>query len=403
MTPTPKQQEIINDLHRFKVLVCGRKFGKTEIGVETVLGEALERPNKDLIYIASTFTEARDIVWNRMKKRYAPILVGEPNEARLEMKLRDLKGIGSSLLQLKSWEAVESLRGREFDYVIMDEIQNYKSFWTLYQEVLRPTLMPRKGRALFEGTPKGFNHLYDLFNLEGKDLSFKSFKFNSYDNPYLPKEEIDEMRQQMSEDKFAQECLAEFRKMEGLVYKEFDREKHLVDELPQAFQEVIGGVDFGFTNPAAVLTIKKDLEGCYWVMDEWYKVGKTDSEIADYVTQCKFNKVYPDPESAGGIQELKNRGCNVREVVKGKDSVKNGIDRVRALLKNNQLKISRSCINLTSEFESYCYPDKKDSRNMEEYPIKENDHALDALRYALVAQDAEKLQRATAHIFIPQW
>ena len=48
MTPTPKQQEIINDLHRFKVLVCGRKFGKTEIGVETVLGEALERPNKDL-------------------------------------------------------------------------------------------------------------------------------------------------------------------------------------------------------------------------------------------------------------------------------------------------------------------------------------------------------------------
>ena len=219
MTPTPKQQEIINDLHRFKVLVCGRKFGKTEIGVETVLGEALERPNKDLIYIASTFTEARDIVWNRMKKRYAPILVGEPNEARLEMKLRDLKGIGSSLLQLKSWEAVESLRGREFDYVIMDEIQNYKSFWTLYQEVLRPTLMPRKGRALFEGTPKGFNHLYDLFNLEGKDLSFKSFKFNSYDNPYLPKEEIDEMRTQMSEDKFAQECLAEFRKMEDQMWK----------------------------------------------------------------------------------------------------------------------------------------------------------------------------------------
>jgi phage terminase large subunit len=74
----------------------------------------------------------------------------------------------------------------------------------------------------------------------------------------------------------------------------------------------------------------------------------------------------------------------VVEVTKGKDSIKSGIDRIRELFKANKLHIHKSCINLISELETYSYPDKKDDHNEQEKPIKENDHALDALRYVIM-------------------
>lgn len=118
---------------------------------------------------------------------------------------------------------------------------------------------------------------------------------------------------------------------------------------------------------------------------EWYKTQRTDAQIAEYVASCKFNRVYPDPESPSAIEELNRKGVSVSEVIKNKDSIKNGINVVRELFKQNRLKIHTSCENLISELETYSYADKRPDHNEEENPIKENDHALDALRYALMS------------------
>ena len=168
------------------------------------------------------------------------------------------------------------------------------------------------------------------------------------------------------------------------MYKEFARPFHTFDELPRVSMiKTFGGLDFGFTNPAAAISIKKDKYANYWVTDEWYKRGQTDAQIADYVAGLRWEECYPDPESASGIEELKRRQVNVREVVKNKDSIRNGINVVRELFKTNRLKINKSCSNLLWELETYSYPMSKPDRAEEENPIKENDHALDALRYAL--------------------
>jgi PBSX family phage terminase large subunit len=264
-----------------------------------------------------------------------------------------------------------------------------RNFWLNWQEVLRPTLTDTKGDALFISTPKGFNHFYDLFNLEAKDKDYKSFHFTTYDNPFIPKEEIDKAKEELTEDRFAQEYLADFRKTEGLVYKEFSRDRHVYGEesLPD-ISETIAGIDFGFTNPCAVITIKKDKDNSYWVEQEWYKTKRTDAQIAEYVQSCNFNSVYPDPESPSAIEALNQKGIHVLEVIKNKDSIKNGINIVRDLFKQNKLKIHNSCINLISELETYSYPDKRPDHNEEENPIKEHDHALDALRYALMTNYA---------------
>ena len=376
MRLTPAQSQILSDTHRFRVLVCGRKFGKTELAIEEILCVALSKRDKEIVYLATNFGEARDIAWSRMNRRYKSVVKGEPNKTILEMYLYSQDG-GTSHLQLKGWESVETLRGREFDFIVLDETQNYKDFWMYWQEVLRPTLTPRRGSALFLGTPKGFNHFYDLRNQEARDDDFKSFHFTTYDNPYLPVDEIESARKQLTQDRFAQEYLADFRKSEGLVFKEFSREKHIYSELPSGDYRKFGGIDWGYVNPAAILDIRFNGKRFY-VEDEWYKSGRTDAMAAEYASKFGFEAVYPDPENQGAIEELRQRQVSVRDVFKGKGSVAAGIQKIRELLLSGRLLVNAKCLNLISEFESYSYEDDK-----RETPIDDNNHALSALRYVI--------------------
>src|SRR3990167_8815113 len=167
------------------------------------------------------------------------------NEQRLEIRVESKDG-GESIIFLRGWESVENLRGQAFDFLAIDEVAMMRNFWVNWYEVLRPTLTDKKGEALFASTPKGFNHFYDLSNQELTDKDFKTFHFTSYDNPYIPKEEIDLAKNQMTPERFAQEYLAQFSKTEGLVYKEFSREKHLYDTLPEKSFDKYAGIDFGY-------------------------------------------------------------------------------------------------------------------------------------------------------------
>ncbi len=388
MNLTPAQATIAKDNHRFRVVNCGRRFGKTTEAVEEIKGKALGRPSR-ICYIAPTYQQARDIAWEQLKNELRPI-TKNINEARLEIKTKTQDN-EESLIVLRGWESIETLRGQKFDFIVIDEIAQMRNFWLKWQEVIRPTLTDTKGEALFISTPKGFNHFYDLFNKENEDKDYKSFHFTTYDNPYVPKEEVDKAREELTEDRFAQEYLADFRKTEGLVYKEFSRERHLYGDSPQTFTavETIAGIDFGFTNPCAIISIVRDGDDHYWITQEWYKTGRTETQIAEYVASCKFNRVYPDPESPSAIQALNDKGVSVSEVIKGKDSVQSGISKVKELFKQNKLHIHKDCVALISELETYSYPDKRPDNNEAEKPIKENDHALDALRYAIMGNQPE--------------
>lgn len=396
MILTPSQSVIAKDRHRFRVLRCGRRFGKTALMIEEMKGIAISRPSR-IAYIATTNQQARDIVWVELLKELQGAII-KTNEARLEITTRTQHG-GESIIFLKGWESIETLRGQAFDFLGIDEIAMMRTFWTYWFEVLRPTLTDRKGQVLFASTPKGFNHFYDLCNLELKDPTFKTFHFTSWDNPHIPKEEIEAAEQTLPPETFSQEYMASFEKMEGLVYKEFNRKKHLYDEMPGGRFIKIAGVDFGYRNPAAVLHIYTDGDR-YYIDDEWYKSERTDIQIAEYVAGCDFDAVYPDPESPGGIEELRRKGVNTREVSKKKGSIKAGIQAVRELLINNRLKINKRCVNTISEFEMYAYDENKIERNEKEEPVKANDHALDALRYVLLTYKpnnrVEEVQRLQA-------
>lgn len=388
-----KTQAIVAlDKHRFRVLCCGRRWGKTTLAIDQMKGRAAIA-NSRIAYVAPTYQQARDIAWEPLRKDCTSA-AAKINESRLEITL-----VNGSQIALRGWESIETLRGQKLDLIVIDEVAMMRDFWSKWQEIIRPTLTDTRGEAIFISTPKGFNHFYDLFNLEAKDTDYKSFHFTTYDNPHIPKDEVDKAAREVTEDRFAQEYMADFRKTEGLVYKEFNREKHLYKDIPVGdIVKVFAGVDFGTHNPAVVLTIKEDSDRKYYVDEEWYKVGKTDSQVADYVAAARFNEVYPDPASASGCMELQQRGVNIRDVIKNADSIRNGINQVRELFKANRLFINQNCVNLIWEFETYVYPEKKAERNEDENPIKENDHALDALRYALMMQGAIGQSQVRVHI-----
>lgn len=376
------QDEIAKDRHRFRVLCCGRRWGKTTLAVEEIKGVALSK-NARIAYIAPTYQQARDIAWQILIKELKPI-IKKVNESRLELEVLNLNG-GTSLIQLKGWEAVETLRGQFFDFIVIDEVASMRNFWVNWEEVISPTLTDRKGGVMFISTPKGFNHFYDLFNVEAKDSDFKSFHYKSHDNPFLPPEELERQQRALPEDRFAQEYLADFRKTEGLVYKEFDRTRHVTEEQPKTVADTLAGIDWGHKNPASTHRYRRDGDRHYWIDREFYKTEQTTEQIVQSI-DYKPSKVYPDPAEPDRIAIAVKMGLNCREVSK---DIEAGVDTVKELFKQNRIHIHPSCKNLIAELETYHYPEKKPDQNEKELPVKEKDHAMDEMRYVLHMEEMQ--------------
>lgn len=390
------QAEIAKDTHRFRVVNCGRRFGKTTLAVLEMVAKAVYGNDRMIAYIAPTYQQARDIAWQELKRICQPV-ANKINESRLEIIVNTVKG-GTSTIMLRGWESIETLRGQKFNFIVIDEIASMRNWAINWQEVIRPTLTDLRGEALFISTPKGFNHFYTLYNQQHTDADYKSFHFSTYDNPHIPFDEIEKAKLEITEDRFAQEYLADFRKTEGLVYKGFNRDTCVYDNAVYNPVERLSGIDWGWTNPATVYLIEKDSDRHYWISNEFYKTGKTTSEIIEYAKSLRPNKVYPDPAEPDRNEEARKAGLNVREVSK---DIEAGISCVQELLKQGRLHVHSSCVHLIEEFETYSYPEKKPMQNENENPIKENDHAMDNIRYVLYMQEGQS-QNNKAHVHYSQ-
>jgi hypothetical protein len=394
----PTQNQVAADLHRFRIVDCGRRWGKTTLAVEEMKGRCLARPSK-VAYIAPTYQQARDIAWEMLKHELRPIIT-DTNESRLELTLRG-RYTGESKLILRGWEAIETLRGQAFDLLVPDEVASYRNFWTGWHEVLRPTLTDTRGDALFISSPKGFNHFYTLFEKEKTDMDYKSFKFTSYDNPFLDKKELDKAKAELDENQFAQEYLADFRKVEGLVY-------HLSDDLiiPVVDTNIrtevrIMGVDWGYRNPAAIsILYMRDSE--WWVVDEWKLPGRTTAEIIQVIknklTEHKISNVYPDPAEPDRLEECRRAGIPVMEANK---DIKAGVSMIQNLIREKRFKVVTTCRYTIEELNTYQYPEGIDGKPFKDVPEKMNDHLLDSIRYAIYSYGGTKIVYGGASSITP--
>ncbi len=316
---TQAQEEIAKDNHRFRVVCCGRRFGKTTLSVVEIASLGALRPNSRIAYIAPTYQQARDIAWEALK-RVTHGICKEVNESRLEIILKN-----DSVIVLRGWESIETLRGQAFDFLVIDEVAMMRNFWHIWQEVLRPTLTDRKGSAMFISTPKGYNHFYDLFNMQddskkGKD--YKSFHFTSYDNNHIPKEEVDKAREELTEDAFAQEYLADFRKTTGISHKYWDRDVHFIDafDVPREWQR-FRGFDYGLVHFTASPRFAIHSEDDTWFVELSYLANNTDVKghaeaikAQDY--GLEFMPMWGDPSGKQWVEEFGMYGIHIQNANK---------------------------------------------------------------------------------------
>jgi hypothetical protein len=217
------QTQVYEDTHRFRVVCAGRRSGKSTLSQLQVIAWANEKVGKYWI-VAPTYKQAKQIHWEGIQHYVPQKLVSKKNEVELSLTLTN-----GSVIELKGAENPDALRGVKIRGLSIDEIASIRNWGWLWQEVLRPTLTDYEAPVLFISTPKGYNHFYELYNQgQGDNESYKSWRFTSYDNPYIPKGEIDNAKQELTEDTFQQEYMAQFKRYTGLVYKEFDTEVHVI-------------------------------------------------------------------------------------------------------------------------------------------------------------------------------
>lgn len=378
------QKQVWDDTHRFKVINCGRRAGKSTLAAYRMLTFALDKPKRIVWYIAPTYKQAKQIMWTMLREITPEVAIKKTNETELKIEF-----VNGSRLELKGADNPDSLRGVRIDLAIFDEVAFFDR-WDESWKVIRPTLMDSLAHVLFISTPNGFNHFKELS--EKIDPDWQYFHFTTYDNPFIPPEEIEQSKTEMGEDAFAQEVLGEFRKMSGLVYKDFNRDIHMIDT-PNIDGWTRGrAIDFGYGHKTACVWFAINSDGSHiHAYDGLYQSGLTLDQIADAVKIKDGGSLmtYAVGDSAQPmyLAELVNRGVHFLPVEKGADSVRMGIQKVATMLKvrpdtgKPTMTFGKGLEWIASEFERYRWMENKAQGLVKEAPLKNEDDAMDAIRY----------------------
>jgi hypothetical protein len=376
------QKQVLECDKRFRVLITGRRFGKTFLAV-TELAKFARYPKKKVWYVAPTYRMAKDIVWFELVDKLTKHKwIKKTNNSDLSILLRN-----GSQISLRGADNENSLRGVGLDFLVMDEFADVKEH--AWYEVLRPTLSDKNGSALFCGTPRGYgNWSYNLFTKE--DNIWASFQFTTLDGGQVSANEIEQAKADLDERTFNQEYMASFVNYAGQIYYNFDRKENVIDKYEPKTAEIHIGMDFNIDPMSAVVT---EIQGDKIIIyDEIILYSSNTDEMVQEIKTRYSGKhifIYPDPASkqrktsAGGTTDLailKNAGFNMR-VRNNHPLIRDRINSVNTKLKNangkRTLFIANNCKTMLKSIERQIY---KEGTSV---PDKDNnyDHMNDALGY----------------------
>lgn len=254
------QREVATSAARFRVLVAGRRFGKTHLALWE-LAKAARFCNRKVWYIAPTYKMAKQIAWMMLKNKLARCgWASKLNEVGLIAELKN-----GTIVELKGADNYDSLRGVGLHFVCLDETQDIKrEAWT---EVLRPTLSDTGGTALFIGTPRGRNHFYEMFQAgnEGR-VDWASWQFSTLDGGNVPPEEVTAARRDLDDLTFQQEYEASFVDFAGRAYYPFIASTHCRPLAYDPRQPL--ALCFDFNVAPGVAVVCQEIEGGTAVLGE---------------------------------------------------------------------------------------------------------------------------------------
>jgi hypothetical protein len=379
------QSSIVTAPQRFKVVVAGRRFGKTHLAIRELCRHA-RLPDQTVWYVAPTYKQAKMIAFKALKRKLMDLRWAKKiNETELSFELKN-----GSIIALKGADNYDSLRGIGLDYLVLDEFADIdQEAWT---ETLRPTLSDREGGALFIGTPKGMNWAHDLYTMfEDYPDEWASFQYTTIEGGNVKPEEVEAARRSLDERTFRQEFEATFETFSGRIFYAFDRANNLRTWQTELPANLHVGLDFNVDNNSAVIAVRVNQDQLH-IIDEIKLMGSnTDEMVQELKTRFPKNNitVYPDPAgaarktSAGGRTDhsiLRTAGFTVK-APNSHNAVRDGINAVNARLKSStgiiNLFVDPRCKYTIESLEKHTY--KPDSS----VPDKDSgfDHFSDAIRY----------------------
>jgi len=408
-TPHNSQRIIHDSSARFRLSVCGRRFGKSMLAAYEAAFHALLPDAR--IWIVAPYRELATRVFNRTRDILLYRLRLKPESDRAGDLF--LKFAWGAEVVGKTAENPDSLLGEGLDFVVLDEATRMRD--GIFARFILPSLADKRGRALIIGSPSVRGWVYRLASDAVCDKDWRVFHFASGDNPHLSSIELALHKRLLSDIDYRREYLAEWVSDSALVYPMFDATKHIADCVYNPSLPLYLGVDFGFTNPSCVLFAQLTAYESLNILGEIYARGLTVNELANAINasvrklidksnnkddsyKAKFedsylyhNRIstnkpissnaiacYPDStmRNSDGIPPLAAfcdpAGAGERAVLERfgiatltpHAGVMDGIARIRAMLapcdKNitARLVVNPLCRNLVREFGTYSYDEK---------------------------------------------
>ncbi len=342
------QQAIADDKNRWRLVVAGRRWGKTHLAIREMCYFA-RIPNKNCIYIAPTYRMCKAIVWEELKERLHSLRwVKKINETELKIDL-----VNGSKIVLAGADSPDRLRGIFVSgIVIFDEYADMDpDVWT----VMRPALADKGGHAMWIGTPKGKgNHFYDMYQWAQDQDNWSTYKYTTIEGGNVPAEEIEAAKRDMDERTFRQEFMADWVDYKGIVYYAFT-EQHLERYAPaEPLKTIHIGMDFNI-DPGCAVIAEYTKQGLH-IIDEIELRNSNTFEMAETI-RVKYPRarviVYPDP--AGSARKtssnttdhkiLQNKGFEVY-ARRAHPRVKDRINSVNSAFASGKIKIDPKCKSL---------------------------------------------------------
>lgn len=383
------QQQVADCSTRFRVLVAGRRVGKTMLAIREMCKFA-RLPNRNIWYLTNSRQQAKNLVWNKLVKKLKTLnWVRTVNISELAIEL-----VNGSRISLKSAEQGDNLRGESLDFICIDEFCDIE-LETIWAQIIRASLSDRLGHALFTGTPKAGNqYARDLYDNYLTKSNWQSFTFTTAAGGFVDAEEIEQARQDLSPKVFKQEYEASWESLGNVIFEEFGEHNIQPVAPAQPKEELILGLDFNVAIMCAQVG-RKTRDGIEY-FDEIILKDSNTQEMADEVRARYPNNpitVIPDASgsqrktSAGGQTDhaiLHNAGLKLL-VNRTNPTVRDRINCANSLFYlrpdgTTRFRIDPKCRHTIKSFKNWTWKE-----NAVGVPDKDSgwDHACDSASYPM--------------------
>lgn len=335
---------------RFNVLACGRRWGKSTLGINLEVGPALE--GYPVAWFSPNYKYLEEI-WLELGRVLHPVTAAR-NASKHRIDL-----ISGGVVEMWSLDDPNAGRSRKYKRVIVDEaamVAHLGQWWT---EAGRATLADFRGDAWFKSTPKGLNYFHTLYQ-RGQDpgeLEWASFQSPTSTNPFIHPDEIEAARRDSPERVFAQEYMAEFLEFEGAVFRRvMEAAIATAQDCALPAHRYVMGVDWGKMNDFTVIAVIDSTTGELAALDRFNQIDYAFQRRRLRALWERFGESYVIAESNSMgvpvIEELTREGINVQPFQTTNASKAEAIEGLALAFERGELRILPDPV-LTGELLAY--------------------------------------------------